>query len=365
MSTIMMSIVIIFVFITIFSIIAGRNIFRKNYQRSGRLGSRAYLILSTLGIIQIGVVLLAILFQLIYKVLYAAVTLLVTLDIIVIIFTIIFILFTYSSLSRKITENNFVPLSAPAHGNFSKYLQITLIFFGIIVMFFIFSVFGGKQVLIDLITKSAVVVGNETVVRMIPYSYEWQRHDAYRDMSEKHADTSICDNFDDIKSVEGCKLNVGRIKLEKFYQEKISSTKKEDFINCSELREFSTGPYQSDILDELREFSTSSYQANIFDETTCNQLSLIQESITKNDPLICDEILSPFGYPDVELEDNSLHNNAMEKHAACVVHFIGSPSWQQGCEKLHFGMGRYSHLAKCTDPSNKTVPMSAPYFWFQ
>ena len=347
MSTLMFFIIAIFVFITIFSIKIGRNIFRKNYQRSGRLSSRTSLILSTLGIIQIGVVLLAILFQLIYKVLFAVAILLAALDMIVIIFTIIFILFTYSSLCRNLTKNNFVPISDHAHRN---YLQIILILFGIVIMCFIFSVFGGKQVLIELITKSAVVVGNETVVRMIPYSYEWQRHDAYRDMAEKHADASICDNFDDFKSVEGCKLNVGRIKLEKFYKEKIISTKKEDVINCVEIKS---------------EFSKNSIEPGVFDEVACNQLSLLQEAITKNDPLICDEILSPFGYPDVDLEDNSLHVNAMEKHAACVVHFTGSPSWQQGCEKLHFGMGRYSHLAKCTDPSNKTVPMSAPYFWFQ
>lgn len=338
---------VIFIFITVFSISAGYKIFKENYQRSGQLSSRSYLILITLSINQIIVALLAFFFWLIYSA--SDMIAFVALDVFAIVFIVIFLLLFYNLFSRRVSKNSFTPTISSSINKkcSSPFCQKIIIFFGLVTtipVIILYCMYWGA------LTQLAVMIGSETMIEINPYLSRDDKNVAYIDMSKKHNDISICGNIKNSNVAKMCKYSVETQALEEVYKEKISSTRKEDVINCVELKS---------------EFSKNSIEPNVFDEVACEQLSLLQEAITKKDPLICDEILSPFGYPDVKLEDNSLHINAMEKHAACVVHFIDSPSWQQGCEKLYFGMGRYSHLAKCTDPYSKTVPKATPYFWFQ
>lgn len=345
-TTMAVIVAIIFIFITLFSISVGYRIFKKNYQKYGQIGSRSFLVLITLGTSQIGFVLLAIILSLVSIIDFAWVVL----DAYAAIFIVIFLSITFNLFKRHLlrSSSNYSVPTLIVKTYSTPFYQKIIIFFGLVttipavVAYYMFS---------DISTQLAIKIGNTTMIEMNPYLDRSYKDRSYIDMAKAHNDITICDNIKNSNIVKICRESVETLVLERIYKEKIISTKKEDVINCVEIKS---------------EFSKNSIEPNVFDEVVCEQLSLLQEAVTKNDPLICDEILSPFGYPDVSLEDhNDLHVNATEKHASCIVHFIDSPSWQQGCEKLYaFSMFRYNNLAMC-DPYNKIVSERTPYFWFQ
>jgi hypothetical protein len=100
---------LVFIFIAIFSILAGRKSLRENYIINGQLDSRLIFVLFTLGINQILVAILTIIFVLLFKVAYMFVSVIVFLDIISIIFISIFSIFAYTHIRKSLSESSVSP----------------------------------------------------------------------------------------------------------------------------------------------------------------------------------------------------------------------------------------------------------------
>ena len=340
---------------------------RRHYTKTGRLYSRIGFAFRILGIQQLIFLILFISFLVMshgYGLFAASIIVFANTFVAIQLFLLALALFT--PIKKRILLQTPVPTPTTS-GKLSQALLIVFILLGVGIPAGLYITLGGGEIGNEFVTAYAETVGAVGLVEKMPY--EFQRSAAFKVIATNKQDTSICDKIEDESTrfecytqadsdyktyTDTCTLytkagetvyadyDQSNCIMDKIYQ-KLPSVQPADTINCTNL------------------IQNAQVNKNVLYLTRmCAQLSLIQLARVKNDPKICNQILSQG--PATKYDYLAL------KQAACLVHFHGSPEWQLGCDQYkdneYYGIN-YDMLASCsTEAVEPPDHDAAEKYWF-
>ncbi|MEZ4103739.1 MAG: hypothetical protein R3B60_00435 [Candidatus Paceibacterota bacterium] len=338
-----------FIFIIIASFYIGNRNLRRSYIKAGVIHSRFIFALSVLGISQILLLFPVAVFEIATNSTYIAGGMLISWDVITIILIFVFSLLLYGRFKKNLL-GSVESLPRTNKKNFFAYF-VTYVYsvIALLCVWILFTVLPGKEYVFGTLATIAVNSGSPELLEVIPLQFDWEKEHMFTDMAVLHKDPSICDKKKNIDKINGCKKASIDAMVVEYYKDRIGSTKSKDKIDCTQVKNI----YESKLVG---------YSLN-HDE--CSYVSVIQEALANNNPLICDRILERLTS---ENETNiAEYEFIIKKHAACTVHFHGSSVWKTGCERFS-DQSKYDVLASCRydkviEPFNGHLS-DLPEYWY-